>query len=188
MRVSELTHEDMLHDPGRTESQTAIVAAPIAAAHRHGGVSMRLRAPSMSSTRPFSLALVQHAPESHDVVTRIPRPARFSSIALTSLRMWLTPSTSVYFFAWTIVRPRIKGSWLITTASTPSSPVRPVVRPFIRMLELGRSDLGEIRSGTEAGNFYRLASQGVHQRELPPQIAATFPDHLIDLKKVIAWI
>src|SRR5215211_788340 len=28
MRASRLTHEDMLHDPGRTESQTAIVAAP----------------------------------------------------------------------------------------------------------------------------------------------------------------
>ena len=42
----------------------------------------------------FSVALVQQPLANQDVVTRMPRPARFSSIAPTSSRIWLTPMHS----------------------------------------------------------------------------------------------
>jgi hypothetical protein len=44
-------------------------------------------------------SLYLHPLANQDVVTRIPRPARFSSIAPTNYRMWLTPITLVYLLA-----------------------------------------------------------------------------------------
>lgn len=96
---------------------------------RYSLTSQRRRGPSISSTLPFSVAFVQHPDANHDVVTRMPRPALFSSMAPTSSRTWLTPSTRVYFLTWTMVSPPTIGSRLRTTASTPSSPDRSVVQP-----------------------------------------------------------
>ena len=122
----------------------------------------RSRGPSMSSTRPFSRALVQHPLANHDVVTRIPRPARFSSIAPTSSRIWLTPITPLYFLAWTIVRPPIMGSGLshnrIDTVISgalgrPSFQSACFEQLPHEVLKLRRCHLGEIRSGIEAGDY-----------------------------------
>jgi Putative auto-transporter adhesin, head GIN domain len=43
MRASRLTHEDMLHDPAGRSRRPPSSPHPIPAAHRHRGVSMRLR-------------------------------------------------------------------------------------------------------------------------------------------------
>ena len=81
----------------------------------------------MSCIRPLSLALILHPLANQDVVTRIPRPARFSSIAPTSSRMWLTPITGSSACrcsgsAWR------RGSWPLS-----GSPKRPIGRPGSRV-------------------------------------------------------